>query len=160
MSHGIGEGYIKRMKRYHLPISIRSPTERVSVICDRSFYPDGFFRYKLPRYYRDRLYRKKFPFDTNVWNKKLKCYESKIVYRYASKNMLSRQMQIEIRNRLLAEYNRQFSEFRSVNPNLSDTEIHLLVERSSVSSRQVRRNDIFSKMSRFYNYNRFKNRKF
>lgn len=160
MSHGLGQSYINRMKRFHVPTKIRSPSERVSTIVDRSFYYEGTFKYKLPRYYRDRLYREKFPFDTKIWNPKKKIYENKIVYRYASKGMLARQMQIEIRNRLLAEYNERFQEFRSLYKDKSDTEIHLEIERLSVASRMDRQKNINSKMSRFYNFNRFKNRKF
>lgn len=160
MSKGIGCNYINRMKRYHVPTTIRSPSERISVVCDRAFYHDGSFKYKLPRFFRDRLYREKFPFDARVWNPKLKCYENKTIYRYASKNMLSRQMQVEIRNRILAEYNKTFRDFKSRCPSKSDDEIHLEIERSAISSRSFRQADIYSKMSRFYNYQRFKNRKF
>ena len=56
MSKGIGKGYLTRMTRYHKPSNLKF-NERVSTICDRSFYHDGAFRYKLPRYFRDRLYR-------------------------------------------------------------------------------------------------------
>lgn len=160
MSKGIGQNYVNRMKRYHLCTRIRSPSERISSVCDRAFYHDGSFKYKLPRFYRDRLFRKKFPCDTKVWNKKKKCYEDKIVYRYKSKNVLALQMQVEVRNRILAEYNRRFSEFRSFYPDKSDTEVALILERSETSARQTRRSNIYSKMSRFYNKNRFKNRKF
>lgn len=39
MSKGLGLNYVKRMKRFHVP-SIRSPSERISVVCDRAFYHD------------------------------------------------------------------------------------------------------------------------
>lgn len=147
------------MKRFHVP-SVKSPSERISKVCDRAFYYEGSYKYKLPRFYRDRLYRQKFPCETRVWNQKNKCYETKIVYRYQSKNLLSLQMQNEVRNRVLAEYNQSFQEFKLGHPNKSDTEIHIELERSRVRSKMARRQDIYSKMSRFYNSNRFKNRKF
>lgn len=159
MSKGIGNGYIKRMKRWHL-FGKANPSIRVPKIVDRAVYHDGAFTYKLPRFYKDRLYRMKFPCDAKVWNQKLKCYVQKIVYRYQSKNLLSLQMQAEIRNRLLADYNDRIAELRSANPRLSDSEIHLEMARLEASSRMARQKDIFSKMSRFYNTNRFKNRKF
>lgn len=159
MSKGIGNGYINRMKRFHLPY-VKSVPERVSKIVDRAFYYDGAFKYKLPRYYRDRFYRKRFPYETLVWNKKKKCYENKIVWRYASKNILSLQMQAEIRNRILAEYHKRFGELKSKFPNKSDDEIDFILLRSEEASRVSRRKDINSKMSRFYNSQRFKNRKF
>ena len=158
MSKGIGLSYVNRLKRYHLPNAIRSPDERISKICDRAFYHDQTFKYKLPRYYRDRLYRVRMPFDSKVWNKKLKCYENKIVLRYCSKNMLSRQMQVEIRNRVLEEYNKRVEELRFINPQISRSEIDLQILRSDACSRVSRQKDITSKMSRFYNYNRFKNK--
>lgn len=159
MSKGIGQKYIDRMKRFHRPSNL-SASERVSLVCDRAFYHDGAFKYKLPRYYRDRLYRMKFPYDAKVWNPKKNKYEDKIVYRYASKNPLSLQMQNEIRNRLSAEYDRRFAELRCLYPSYSDTEIDLQIVRSESVSNVARRKNIYTKMSRFYNYNRFKSRKF
>lgn len=147
------------MKRYHLP-KVTDPRQRVSLICDRAFYHDSSFKYKLPRYYRDRLYRMKFPCDAKVWNKKLKKYEDKIVYRYKSKNLLSIQMQVEVRNRVLADFNRRFAELRATYPNDTDSEIYRKISISETDIRMARQKDIFSKMSRFYNTNRFKNRKF
>lgn len=159
MSHGIGASYVKRMRRYHTPY-IRDPRTRITVVCDRSFYHDGAFKYKLPRYFRDRLYRMKFPCDAKVWNKKLKIYENKTVYRYKSKNPLALAMQVEVRNRVLAEFNEKFSRAKAMYPSKSDTEILIELERASVTARNTRRQDIFSKMSRFYNYNKHKVKSF
>ena len=159
MSKGIGQGYISRMKRYHLPKSLFA-SDRVSKIVDRAVYHDGSFTYKLPRYYRDRLYRMKFPFDTQVWNKKKMRYEKKIVWRYASKNILSLQMQAEIRNRILAEYHKCFAQLKSKFPNKSDCQLDIILVRSEASARISRRKDIYTKMSRFYNSQRFCHRKF
>lgn len=159
MSKGIGQGYINRMKRYHLP-KIKNVRDRISTICDRAFYHESSFKYKLPRYYRDRLYRMKFPCDARVWNKKLNQYENKIVYRYKSKNPLAVQMSVEVRNRVLADFNRRFSELRATYPNYSDTKILRTLSMAETASRMDRQKDCFSKMSRFYNHNRFKNRKF
>ena len=158
MSKGIGQFYINRMRRYHLPF-IKSPSDRVSTIVDRAWYYEGAFKYKLPRYFRDRLYRVKYPFDSRVWNKKTKCYEQKIVYRYASKNMLARQMQIEIRNRLLADYNERVAEISALQ-NVSRVEADILLSRIDSRTRLARQEDIFGKLARFYNYNRFKNKSF
>ena len=159
MSKGIGQGYIKRMSRYHKP-KIKNPNVRISTICDRAFYHDGPFKFKLPRFYRDRLYRMRFPCETQVWNKKYNAYEKKTVYRYKSKNPLALQMQIEVRNRVLAEYSKCVAEFRANNPSASDTEISLQIARSEAFSRNLKQKDCYSKMSKFYNYQRFKNRKF
>ena len=147
------------MRKYHLPI-IKNSRLRVETICDRAFYHDSSFKYKLPRYYRDRLYRMKFPCDAKVWNKKKNVYENKIVYRYKSKNPLSIQMQVEVRNRILADFDRRFAECRASHPNYTDSEIYRQMCLSETASRQDRRNEIFTKMSRFYNYQRHKNRKF
>lgn len=159
MSKGIGKSYIDRMKRYHVPLGTLM-NRSYGLVCDRAFYHSSSFKYKLPRYYRDRLYRKLCPCDAKVWNYKTKNYEEKIVYRYKSSNMLSRQMQVEIRNRILAEYFRRCAELRSKCPSLSDTQISLELQRSEIAARNFRRQTIYTKMSRFYNRNRFKQRKF
>lgn len=158
-SKGLGKGYVKRMKRYHVPFS-DSPISRIERAVDRYNYHDGSFQYKLPRYYKDRLYRMKFPFEINVWNKKKNYYEVKTVHRYASKNPLALQMQVEIRNRILAEYDRKFLELRLGSKNKSDSEIHLELARVESSSRLARQKDIYTKLSKFYSSNRFKSRKF
>lgn len=157
MSKGLGKSYTDRMSRYHRCSWIKNPRTRITAVCDRAFYHDGGFKYKLPRYFRDRLYRKKFPYEVLFYNKKTKSCEKKIVYRYASKNPLSIQMQVEVRNRILAEYHRRFAELRAVYPSLSDLQIDLLLTRSETSARMDRQKDIYSKMSKFYQYNRFKN---
>ena len=159
MSKGLGQNYVNRMKRYHLPKGYMSNLG-LDVVCDRAFYHDGAFKFKLPRFFRDRLYRKKFPCDTMIWNKKLKCYEKKTTYRYKSKNPLAIAMQVKIRDRVLAEYDKRFAQLRSVNSSASDSEIHIAVVRSEASARKTRQSEYYSKMSRFYNYNRFKNRNF
>lgn len=159
MSKGIGEKYILRMKRYHVP-AFKGATRDVPLIVDRSCYHDGCFKYKLPRYYRDRLYRKKEPCDARVWNNKLKTYENKIVYRYKSKNLLSLQMQAEIRTRILREHSRLCSQFRVAYPTLTESEIIKKVSFFEADSRKARSQDIYQKMSRFYNNNRFKSPKF
>lgn len=159
MSKGIGASYLQRMRRYHLPF-IRDKKARVSTICDRAFYHDASFKYKLPRYYRDRLYRKKFPFETKVWNLKLKLYEEKIVYRYASKNLLSLQMQSEIRSRILADYNRRVKELSAQYPSLSRAEIDSLISRAEKSSVLSRKENCYRKMSKFYNSAKSKTPKF
>lgn len=159
MSKGIGSGYVNRMKRFHVP-RISNPRERVSVVCDRAFYHNGAFKYKLPRFFRDRFYRMKFPCDAKVWNKKKMCYENKIVWRYKSKNLLALQIQNEVRSRVLEGFGRRVEEKRLCCPHLSDDQIYLEVTRDEQTSRLARQKDIFTKMSRFYNACRFKQRKF
>lgn len=159
MSKGIGKGYLQRMSRWHKPKNIKNPYERITKIVDRALYHDGAFGFKLPRYYRDRLYRLRFPCDAKVWNKKRKIYENKIVYRYKSKNLLAIQMQIEIRDRILAEYDRRIAELRQIYPDKSDNEIHIEYLRLEKVSALDRQKTIYTKLSRFYNTNRFKNKK-
>lgn len=160
MSKGIGQSYINRMKRYHIATKIHNPSERIKVICDRAFYHDGPFKYKLPRYYRDRLYRKKFPCDAQVWNQKLKIYEKKIVYRYKSKNLLALQMQDEVRNRVLAQYNERVADIKQRFPHFSDTQVHLEIARLEARLKETRYKDNFAKCAKFYNSQRFKQSKF
>ena len=159
MSKGLGAAYVSRMKRWHVP-RIRNVKLRIETVVDRMHYHDGAFKFKLPRYYRDRLYRKKFPCDAKIWNNKLKLYEDKIVWRYKSKNPLALQIQNEVRSRILADYNKRVEQIRLSNPSLSDTEVHLEVVRREKMDREDRGQNAFAKMSRFYNRNRFKNRNF
>lgn len=159
MSKGIGQGYVNRMKRYHKP-KIKDVKVRISTICDRAFYHDGSYKFKLPRFYRDRLYRMRFPCESQVWNKKFKAYEKKTVYRYKSKNPLAIQMQVEVRNRLLAKYAESMQLIRASNPSITDTEAAIQIARSDAYSRVAKQKDCYTKMSKFYNYQRFKNRKF
>ena len=158
MSKGLGKSYVQRMKRFHVPYGL-DPKKRIEAVVDRAWYHDGAFKYKLPRYFRDRLFRKQFPCEQKVWNPKSKCYETKIVKRYKSQNYLALQMQTEIRTRVLDEYNRRIQEVRS-EQNLDYTEAARVLERSERAAREARLQDIFAKMSRFYNYNRFKNKRF
>lgn len=160
MSKNIGKSYITRMRRWHVPRLKGSAKERVSLICDRAFYHDGPFKFKLPRYYRDRLYRKLCDCETIVYNSRTKCCETKIIKRYKSENLLSMQMQAEIRNRIFAQYYQTFGELKSKFPNKSDIEIDFEILNSERSASLFRRQDIYSKMSRFYNYQRFKYRNF
>lgn len=146
------------MKRWHLP-SLMNPYERVSKIVDRAFYHEGSFKYKLPRYYRDRLYRKLCPCDARVWNQKKKCYEDKIVYRYKSANVLSLQMQTEVRSRVLSLYEQRVAEFTAQFPHKSRAEIDVLISRSEESMRMDRQKNLYRKLSEFYNTKRFKHRK-
>ena len=162
MSKGLGVGYINRMKRFHVPYQshYKNSKEYVEVVVDRHHYYDGTFRYKLPRYFADRLYRKKFPCQQSVYNPKTKQMERKTVYRYKSKNLLSLQMQVEIRNRVLADYHKRFAEYKSTHPDASDTEISLALVRAEKIARLDRQKTLYSKFARFYNYNRFKNKHF
>lgn len=159
MSKGLGASYADRMKRWHVP-KIRDKRLRITTVVDRMHYHDGCFKFKLPRYFKDRLYRKKYPCETYVYNNKLKCCEKKIVQRYKSKNMLSLQIQAEIRNRVLEDYRRRFAELKSACPNLTDLQIDIELARREKLDRQTRGKDTFTKLARFYNRNRFKNRNF
>lgn len=157
MSKGLGASYVDRMKRWHVP-RIRDKRLRITTVVDRMSYHDGAFKFKLPRYFKDRLYRKKYPCEAKIWNKKLKIYETKIVQRYKSKNMLSLQIQNEVRSRVLDDYNKRVAEVKLANPSLTDTEVHIEVSRREKIDKESRGNDTYSKLARFYNRNRFQNR--
>lgn len=160
MSKGIGVGYIQRMKRFHVPFNKNlTSKEYVSKVVDRRYYYDGTFRYKLPRFFADRLYRKKFPCKTSVYNPKTKQMETKTVFRFKSKNMLSLQMQVEIRDRVLADFNKRVAEYKLSHPAASDTEASIAVLRAEKIARLDRQKTLYSKLARFYNYNRFKHNK-
>lgn len=159
MSKGIGESYVHKMRWWHVP-NIDNPRQKLEKVVDRMVYKDGKFDYKLPRFYKDRLYRKKFPCDVRVWNPKKKFYEDKVVYRYMSKNLLALQIQVEVRDRFLAQYNEQIAGLTAQFPNKSRDEIDIELTRSERASSLDRQKSVYSKLSKFYNSQRFKNRKF
>lgn len=112
VSKGVGASYCRNpaVRRYHLPFGRFSsecfrPVNLDSVI-DRqkvSFStPNGVFTYRMPRYYRERLYMSKLPFDSLQYDPKTKTFIHKTVYRYSSKNLFSRCLQIRIRDRFLS----------------------------------------------------------
>lgn len=112
VSKGVGASYCmdKHNRHYHMPDSeVSCPSrEQLDTIIDRRkvSFDTGKqkFTYKMPRYYRERLYMSKLPFEQKVWNKNKMCYEEKIVYRYSSKNFLSRQIAMRVRERVLEDF--------------------------------------------------------
>lgn len=111
VSKGVGASYCENpaTRRYHLPFG------RTSSECFRSDYldtvierqkvsfstPNGVFTYRMPRYYRERLYMSKLPFDSLQYDVKTKKMVHKTVYRYSSKTLFARCLQARIRDRFL-----------------------------------------------------------
>lgn len=158
-SKGIGLSYVDSLKRYHRPHS-HDLKQRVQLTFDRAKYHSGAFTYKLPRYYKERLFYSYDDVETNVYNPKSNKYEKKKVKRYRSKTFIARALQVELRNRLLDQYNKIVSEYESAFPLFSRDEIDSLIEKDSKCSAKYRESLMLTKMSRFYNTRRFKNRRF
>lgn len=157
-SKGLGSSYVDNMYKYHRALD-KSRSSRVSVACDRAFYHFGTFKYKLPKYYKERLFFDKVEVGSKKFNTKTNEYEFKKVKRYKKVSSFSHQVSSEIRSRILADDQRKFDEFVQSYPDLSDSEISSLFARSQECAKKDRQNASFRKMSKFYNRNRFKSKK-
>ena len=115
MSKGIGENYVYRFKSHHLHgLNIRPDTvlsaDEVASIVARRFVLDGSFKYKMPRYYIDRIYRVSELKERQVWNYKLKKYETKFVKRFTSNSFLCNQISRFLESRVLSRSAHIFEE--------------------------------------------------
>lgn len=106
MSKGIGLSYVLRNKAYHLcGFTLRQyrvfTPEQIKSICLRRYVKDGEYQYKMPRYWKDRIYRNLSTKEQKIWNKELKQFVVHYVKRYTSENVLSLQMSDFLRDRFL-----------------------------------------------------------
>lgn len=159
MSKGIGASYVenRRNYRYHRPFRkenepIRDYLDKVISRKKVSFStPKGTFSYSMPRYYHSKLFQIYQPFERDVYNPKLKKYEKKIVWRYASKNSISNLLSVRIRERVLDQFAKSLG-FRS----LAEVPDDVLVSCSPRSSPtrfvdlELREAKVRSKLAQFY----------
>lgn len=145
--------YIINLDKYKLNDVVRKTL-------DLRYYTDGSYKYKLPRYYVDRLYKGLETYDVLVWNRTRKCMESKQVKRYASTSVLSVAMQNQIRERILDEYSRLFVSMRCLPSfaSLSDFEIHCKILRQKRDDLKLSEDSLRKNLSGFYVSNKIKNR--
>lgn len=114
MSKGIGSGYVSRMWQYHRPDLIGKGD--LNTIIDRMYYTfDGRVKYALPRYYKDRFFRKlvfKHYYDVNFSDDfgAVSYSYRKVVKRYTSENFLSIAIADHARNRYNVEFLRSVKE--------------------------------------------------
>jgi len=156
MSKGIGKSYIDNMKSKHLfRHSFETYNQYVDSVLSRMYYFDGDYKYKLPRYYYERIFYKRIPVIREVFRKD--AFFPVVTYRYIQTSMLSADMQIIIRNRPLALYQQRFEICRASYPHWSDDEIHSYLFKCEQASLESRANVARSKLHKFYKENELKN---
>ena len=171
MSKGIGLNYVLRFKRFHLAGKSNNfcavSKEDLDVIISRMRISDGSFRYKMPRFYKDRIYRTIVYKPKEVWDEKNKRFTSEridrktgevkqiLVKRYSSQNPLQMQINKELERRYL-EKSRPISEYWE--PFILDgSAFGLDIFGCSPSAVLRKENNLRAKFQSFYSYNANKN---
>lgn len=159
MSKGIGSSYLNNAS-FHTARPYRMTfSDYVDRCLQNAFYFDGSFKYKLPRYYYERIFYTKTTQIRESYKGPEKGYKMALVSRYISKSALSVEMQVRLRNRPLIVYQQRFKDLRASRPDLSDDEIHTFLydcERISLEGRRVAARD---KLYTFYRDSDFNNPK-
>lgn len=154
VSKGLGAAYISRERSYHIPPRRGyKPHEYIDLVCNRLFYKDGDFKYKLPRYYKTRLYYAKKREIKSVFNPKTRSFEAKIIYRYVPTTYLSIKIKDTLQQRALARCNEREAEIRRRHPSYSDAEVIREFTFLETRSLSFREKAIKSKLNRFYSDN-------
>lgn len=156
-SKGIGASYVSRRRSFHLPFGrICDTFDEIDCVLDRmyvGFQTDkGYFKYRMPRYYRERLYQAYMPFEVDFWDKKLKKYVKKTVYRYCTKNVLSRQIQMRLRDRVLEIFYRKLRSSGFTDGPTFDVphEVFMVLSNSTLYDLDVREHKIRRDLFSFY----------
>lgn len=158
ISKGLGSAFIEKNKNYYVPPRRHMSLEDyVDFVLGRRYYFDGEFRYKLPRYYIERLYYTKKKFQNEIYDPKKKKMVVVDTYRYVASNLLSLSMQAELQRRILAADKQRFENLRATRPDLSDIEIYNILESGKQSTLEARRKAARDKLNRFYKDNERKN---
>ena len=195
-SKNIGLSYVERMRSFHLPDYVEPNVfysqaefdklyrqskeseywKKVDVIKSRMFVTDGEYRYKMPRYYRDRLYSLPFvqyrtvtgccnlticPFDVQIHYVNPEnsiTYDSKKVKikRYSHENLLSRSIAMLTQRDFDVKYQQKFDAVRATDPTLSLDEIYLAVQRNSEIALKYRETLSAQSLNQFYRKNQQK----
>lgn len=150
MSKGIGRIYLENAS-FHTARPYRMTfSDYVDRCLQNAFYFDGNFKYKLPRYYYERIFYQKTTQIRETYLCPEKGYKMALVSRYVSKSALSVEMQVRLRNRPFLEYKQRFEELKSSCPYLADTEIHSILDERERHSVEARRKAARDKLYTFY----------
>lgn len=151
ISKGLGSSYLKNASFHTMkPYRHMSFTKYVDWCLEHAFYYDGSFKYKLPRYYYERIFYTKTPQIRETFVSPEKGYKVQIVYRYVSKSALSVEMQVRLRDRPFLEYQQRFADLRASRSDLSDDEIHSFLYACEQASLEARRKAARDKLYTFY----------
>lgn len=161
-SKGIGYNYVEKYKSYHLcgfpndginANPYNSPSdEQINQILSRRYVMDGAFRYKMPRYYADRIYRHlvekpqcKFYFDDSGV---LQC-EIIYVRRFSSSSVLCAKMSKLLQDRVLERGRREIEFYQ----NIIGQDCPSDYGTSQVASLLSKESRLRTKLSNFYSFN-------
>lgn len=148
-SNGIGASYITRYSRFHLcGCSLYLPYSReiVDQILSRKFVLDGSFRYKMPRYYSDRIYKVPVVEVKEVLNFIKNERETKKTKRFSSDFPLPYQISCALSERIRGVVDRELEYLQACREQGVDP---LLVEAAN-QDKVLREARISSKLRNFY----------
>lgn len=159
MSKGLGASYVEDKRNYHIPPRLKRQKfeDYVDILLDRKYYYDGQFKYKLPRYYIERLYYTRKMFFNEQYNPKTKAFQPVVTYRYVSANNVSLGMQAALQRRIDAADKQRFEVAKSSHPLWSDDQIFAYLDMCERISLEARRKVARDKLNRFYHDNARKN---
>lgn len=159
ISKGLGASYVEDKRNYHIPPRLKRQKfeDYIDILLDRRYYYDGQFRYRLPRYYIERLYYTRKLFKNEKFNYKEKKMVIVDTYRYVSANKISLAMQAQLQCRIAAADKQRFEVVMSAHPLWSDDQIYSYLDKCERASVEARRNVARDKLNRFYHDNAQKN---
>lgn len=171
MSKGIGSSYVERMRSFHLD-GLKSnyfavPADRLDRIISRMKVRDGEFLYKMPRFYKDRIYRYVDYKLKETWDEKSKSFvttkidkrtgevKPNLVKRFTSKNPLQVQITNELQRRFFEKH--RDTEDYWIPKLLDGSALGLDPLGTGPASVSAKANRLRAQFKSFYDANAFKN---
>lgn len=156
VSKGLGGSYISANKHIHLPPRTEPRFEDyVDRVLSTCYYFDGAFKYKLPRYYYERIFFTKKKFIREVYRDGV--WTPQVISRFVSQSLLSVEMQVILRNRSMERDKQRFEELRATYPHLSDSELCHEIGLHELLAWETRAQVAENKLYSFYKENQLKN---
>lgn len=149
-SKGIGSSYIGLFRNHHLcgvrSLHLKQPQSVVDSIISRRFVLDGSFRYKMPRYYADRIYKVQVEEVKEVLNFMKNVREIQKCKRFSSDVALSAQITSTLSDRVRERDNAELRYIeicrsQGVDPRIAE------IKNEDISLREAR---LSSKLQKFY----------
>lgn len=158
MSKGIGSSYIERCADYHKPKQrfYKTFEDYVDCVVDRLKYFDGQYSYKLPAYYKRKLFYTEVKTIVRYYDKNTKTVKTRQATRLAARSRLSLAMQANVRNRIDEAYRERLELIRASNPTLTDSEVVLLETNLALDERESRKRSKLGRLNKFYIENKIK----
>lgn len=159
MSKGIGSSYVDKNAEYHrcgsslfLPVD----NDTLSKIIARRFVRDGSFKYRMPRYYADRIYKLPvYTFRDRFDRKTLTVKENVKIKIFDAKTPLSQQIASVLQFRFAQKLSESFDAFRNFCPGATPCEVDFFGDSPEIMSfREGRARD---KLASFYKSSALRN---